>query len=113
MILDKEDRVVAFSVGLPAGDKIWTSTVAEFLSMMKSAQQKLKFSRRCDCRSSYQVLSLGISYGGGQKVWLLYIFCICSSSSFKASWDLKHSQHNQVILDELLANLAVKQVANY
>ncbi|KAI0039910.1 hypothetical protein FA95DRAFT_1503572 [Auriscalpium vulgare] len=66
-VVDREQRVIAFMLGAPAGDPTWKDVGPSANSAMEEAEKECQFppSNPKNGRGNYPVLSTGFSWGGG------------------------------------------------
>lgn len=82
------------------------------MAAIAEAQKKLQFQKQQNRRGEFRTFAVGMFYSGGQKIRGL---SQCEHTSIadadhQHSGNLKHSQHNFKILENLLANLHMQRM---
>ncbi|KAI9069791.1 hypothetical protein FKP32DRAFT_1559038, partial [Trametes sanguinea] len=97
-ILDKHDRVFGVLAGRPR-DPSWATVNEEMQDLLEQGRSAYSASagQKSHRRGNFTAVSVGISYGGGQKH-------VCN---------LRHNKTNAAVLDSLVQQKAVRRVANF
>ncbi|KAF7799759.1 hypothetical protein EIP86_011001 [Pleurotus ostreatoroseus] len=95
VLVDDDDRIVGLLLRRP-NDPTYLKHLKEFERVTTRAGEALKFKDVPHRRGNYRTIAVGVSHGGGQV----------------SPGNLKHSEHNMKILDDLVKNDAVKRMAH-
>ncbi|KAK7434805.1 hypothetical protein VKT23_019992 [Stygiomarasmius scandens] len=98
-ICDSQQRVIGVVVGPPVNETDWTSVIKRAAHIIVQARQKLSFDAKylVHRRGRFQVLPVGISYGGGQQY-------------AKRIW---HRKSNCPIIEGLLGSNSIRRLAGH
>jgi hypothetical protein len=68
LILDKDDRIIAFLAGRPEGTS-WDASMADAVVLLEEFRAcEPTLAQKGDRRGSFLAVAKGVSFGGGQKV---------------------------------------------
>lgn len=73
VLTSKQGEIFAALPGRPVNDDTWDKTTDGVVAALGRAERKLNFGKKRDRRGTFQTIASGVSYGGGQKVHLVYL----------------------------------------
>ncbi|RPD55261.1 hypothetical protein L226DRAFT_470756, partial [Lentinus tigrinus ALCF2SS1-7] len=98
-LLDSDGRVFAILAGSPRDDTSWQACVRDAARAMKDLRREYRFAAnpKPNRRGDYPIVTVGISYGGGQK------------------WpsNMAQTKHNSRVVSNILKHPAIKRVAGF
>lgn len=114
-LVDESSKAFGHCAARP-NDPGWDDVLEGAEKAIKNARRLLQFGRKqlSDRRGPFPTFAYGISYGGGQQV--------CSVSSHialsedepeQAPGNLRHSEHNQKVLDQLHRDPCMVRLMRY
>ncbi|KAF7799733.1 hypothetical protein EIP86_010975 [Pleurotus ostreatoroseus] len=126
VVVDKAGRVVTFLAGRPTNDPTWSTTMHRVQEATDEAHKQLRFGNdQCippppggceeNRRSGFRTATAGVSYGGGQKVRFSNSDPYCTKLMYglEEPGFLKHTPHNQHVLDNYFANPHVQRALGF
>lgn len=113
LVLEDDDGVIAGAlVGFPKSET-YAADVEEFVEVVTQAGKEMKFGKAENSRGAFNTITVGVSYGGGQMVRLSLLFRLSvHAETTKLPGNLRHSEHNMAIINDLIARAVVKRIAH-
>lgn len=115
LVLDTEDRVIAVLLGMP-DDPEWPKVVDDAVKAMAYARRKARqfgWSPAVHRRGIYFALTTGVSFGGGQKVLLIFFSPLLYSCFIQRPGNLVNSRFYRRLIRRLLRNKAIRRLAGF
>ncbi|TDL13993.1 hypothetical protein BD410DRAFT_846442 [Rickenella mellea] len=114
LIADKEGYVTVVLV--PRSDEM-KDVYSTVFDEMQTAAKRIKFPKGSNCaghrRGNFNTMTLGVSFGGGQKVGLQLICMLPFLTYFEEPGYLKNAKKNQEALEKLAASPSMIRLAGH